>query len=175
MHVPNNIGGSGKVVSWIKKEGAPFLKGEPLFEVETAKKIIRVDAPEAGTLLRITSKEGSAVISGSAVAVYAAKGETVPPELLKPPSPATLVIRLFGDDNKLVTGAKISVDGKDLEPTPEGAFTVGGLDLGSHQVWVKAPGYLEKVLVLRLLEGETQKHDLNLVSIERLGRAPAKG
>ncbi len=174
MHVPNDIGGSGTVVSWMKKEGAPFQKGEPVFEVETAKATIRVDAPETGTLLRITAKEGTAVISGSAVAVYAVEGEPVPPELLKPASPATLVIRLLDEEKNMVTDARVSVGGKELERAPDGALVIGGLAPGSHTVSVKAPGFLEKIFVLRLAEGETSKHDLSLVSIAKLRGIKAK-
>lgn len=173
MHVPNDIGGAGRVVSWMKKEGALFKKGEPMFEVETAKTTIQVDAPEAGTLLRITANQGTAVISGSAVALYAAEGEPVPPELLKPASPATLVIRLLDEESGLVTDAKVSVSGREFEPAPDGSFMITGLAPTSVTVSVKAPGFLEKILVLRLAEGETAKHELNLVSIERL-RGSAK-
>src|SRR2546427_12230101 len=106
MHVPNDIGGNGTVVSWMKREGARFQKGEPMFEVETAKTTIQVDAPEAGTLLRITANQGTAVISGSAGALYAAEGEPGPPELLKPASPATLVIRLLDEESGVITADK---------------------------------------------------------------------
>ena len=175
MHVPNDIGGNGTVVSWMKREGARFQKGEPVFEVETAKTTIRVDAPEAGTLLRITAIEGTAVFSGSAVALYAAEGEPIPPELSEPASPATLVIRLLDEKNRLVTAASVSVEGQELERAPDGAFKIGGLAPTSHTVSVKAPGFLEKILVIRLAEGGTANHELNLISIEGLRGSLGKG
>src|SRR2546426_11389925 len=111
MHVPNDIGGNGTVVSWMKREGARFQKGEPMFEVETAKTTIRVDAPEAGTLLRITAMGGTTVFSGSAVALYAAGGGPMPPGVSEPGFPGTLVIRLFEGVNGRVTGGWVGGGG----------------------------------------------------------------
>src|SRR6267143_1483357 len=150
MHTPKDIGGNGTVLRWMKKEGEKFQKGEPLFEVETRKAIVQVDAPEAGTILRISAKEGTAVIGGSAVALYALGGETIPPELLKPPSPATLLIKLLDEENKLVTAASVTIDGKEMEINAEGAFTISGLSANAYTIMVKAPGFLEKIFVLSL-------------------------
>ena len=170
MHAPKDIGGNGTVLRWMKKEGEKFQKGEPLFEAETRKAIVQVDAPEAGTILRISAKEGTAVIGGSAVALYAVVGEPVPPELLKPPSPATLLIKLLDEENKLVTAASVTIEEQEMELTADGAFTISGLSANAYTVMVKAPGFLEKIFVLSLREGETASHELNLHSIERLGR-----
>jgi pyruvate/2-oxoglutarate dehydrogenase complex dihydrolipoamide acyltransferase (E2) component len=172
MLVPNDIVGTGTVLSWMKKEGETFHKGEPLFEVETRKAIIQVEAPEAGTMLRISAKEGTAVISGSQVALYAVEGQQVPPELLKPASPATLVLKLLDDENRPVTEAKVNVDGQELEQGADGMLTIGGLAPAVYTIRIKAPGFLEKILVLKLGEGETANHELNLFPVRSLTSKP---
>lgn len=168
MVMPNDVVKNGTVLKWMKKEGEKFEKGEPLFEVETPKTVVQVDAPESGTILRINAKEGTAVIAGSEVAHYAVEGEKVPPELLKPPAPAILFVKLLDDGNNLVTDASVSVDGDELVLTVDGEFTINGLAPAGYTIRVKAPGFLEKLLILKLGEGETARHELNLQPIAKL-------
>lgn len=176
LHMPTDVAGVGTVLRWMKREGERFEKDEPLFEVDTRKTIIQVDAPESGTILRISAKEGAPVIAGSAVALYAAEGEEVPPELLKPPSPATLLIKPLDEEGKLLADANVSVDGQELALTADGVFMAGGLAPSAHNVMVKAVGFLDKILVLRLGEGETAMHELNLRSVASMrGKASENG
>lgn len=51
----------GTITSWLVKEGGKAVKGEPLFEMETDKLTITIDAPESGMLLKIVKKEGETV------------------------------------------------------------------------------------------------------------------
>ncbi len=41
---------TGKVVSWLKKEGDHVTRGEPLLEVGTDKAVMEVEAPGDGVL-----------------------------------------------------------------------------------------------------------------------------
>jgi pyruvate/2-oxoglutarate dehydrogenase complex dihydrolipoamide acyltransferase (E2) component len=43
-----------RIVRWFKAEGEPVRKGEPLFEVETDKTTLQVEACAAGTLAEIS-------------------------------------------------------------------------------------------------------------------------
>jgi pimeloyl-ACP methyl ester carboxylesterase len=65
----------GRVVDWLRNEGAPVAEGEPLFTVETDKIAADVDAPASGVLRKIVAQSGSDVAVSAAVAVIAEPGE----------------------------------------------------------------------------------------------------
>jgi pyruvate dehydrogenase E2 component (dihydrolipoamide acetyltransferase) len=61
----------GKVVRWLKPEGASFAQGEELLEIETSKITNVVEAEADGTLRRIVAAEGSTLPIGALLAVIA--------------------------------------------------------------------------------------------------------
>jgi pyruvate dehydrogenase E2 component (dihydrolipoamide acetyltransferase) len=61
----------GKVVQWLKPEGASFAQGEELLEIETSKITNVVEADAEGTLRRIVAPEGSTLPIGALLAVLA--------------------------------------------------------------------------------------------------------
>ncbi len=69
---------TGKLVRWLKGEGAQVAKGEPLMEVETDKATVEVEAPASGVLAALTAKEGDDVAVGRRIAWILADGEAVP-------------------------------------------------------------------------------------------------
>src|SRR3954469_121399 len=68
---------SGTIVRWLKSEGEPVQKGEPLFELDTDKVTQEVEAEAAGILLKIAVSEGEVPV-GQTVAFIGAEGEDVP-------------------------------------------------------------------------------------------------
>jgi pyruvate dehydrogenase E2 component (dihydrolipoamide acetyltransferase) len=68
---------SGTIVRWLKSEGEPVEKGEPLFELDTDKVTQEVEAEESGVLLKIAIAEGEVPV-GRTVAFIGAEGEPVP-------------------------------------------------------------------------------------------------
>ena len=44
---------TGKIISWLKKEGDTISKGEPLLEIETDKAVVEVEANADGVLLKL--------------------------------------------------------------------------------------------------------------------------
>jgi pyruvate dehydrogenase E2 component (dihydrolipoamide acetyltransferase) len=76
---------SGTIVRWLKSEGEPVEKGEPLFELDTDKVTQEVEAEAAGVLLRIAIAEGEVPV-GQTVAFIGAAGEDVPEVAAAPPS-----------------------------------------------------------------------------------------
>jgi pyruvate dehydrogenase E2 component (dihydrolipoamide acetyltransferase) len=68
---------SGTIVRWLKSEGEPVEKGEPLFELDTDKVTQEVEAEAAGVLLKIAVSEGEVPV-GETVAFIGAEGEDVP-------------------------------------------------------------------------------------------------
>jgi pyruvate dehydrogenase E2 component (dihydrolipoamide acetyltransferase) len=68
---------SGTIVRWLKSEGEPVQKGEPLFELDTDKVTQEVEAEAAGVLLKIAVAEGEVPV-GQTVAFIGTEGEDVP-------------------------------------------------------------------------------------------------
>ena len=61
----------GKVVRWLKPEGAAVARGEELLEIETSKITNVVEAESDGTLRRIVAPEGTTLPIGALLAVVA--------------------------------------------------------------------------------------------------------
>jgi pyruvate dehydrogenase E2 component (dihydrolipoamide acetyltransferase) len=74
---------SGTIVRWLKSEGEPVQKGEPLFELDTDKVTQDVEAEATGVLLKIAVAEGEVPV-GQTVAFIGEEGEDVP-EVAAPP------------------------------------------------------------------------------------------
>ena len=60
---------SGVLCAWLKGEGDRVQKGEALFEVETEKVVLQVEAERGGTVARLLADEGDEVPVGGVVAV----------------------------------------------------------------------------------------------------------
>jgi pyruvate dehydrogenase E2 component (dihydrolipoamide acetyltransferase) len=67
---------TGKVLRWLKAEGDPVGKGEPLLEVETDKVTVELESPAEGHLAGIRAAEGDVVPVGETIAVVLAAGES---------------------------------------------------------------------------------------------------
>lgn len=59
---------AGKIVSWLKSPGDAVAKGDALFEVETDKATMEVEAQAAGFLTGVTAGEGDDVPVGAVIA-----------------------------------------------------------------------------------------------------------
>src|SRR5579872_2223872 len=87
---------SGTIVRWLKSEGQPVEKGEPLFEVDTDKATQEVEAEASGVLLLISVASGEVPV-GQTVAVIGQPGELADPAISDeapetagtPPAPET--------------------------------------------------------------------------------------
>ena len=71
---------TGKIVSWVKKEGDAIRKGEILLEVETDKAVVEIEASADGVLGGVKSQAGAVVPVGTTIAWILAPGEQVPAE-----------------------------------------------------------------------------------------------
>jgi pyruvate dehydrogenase E2 component (dihydrolipoamide acetyltransferase) len=78
---------SGTIVKWLKSEGDPVEKGEPLYELDTDKVTQEVEADASGVLLKIAVNEGEVDV-GKTVAVIGEQGESVPDEAPAPEAAA---------------------------------------------------------------------------------------
>ena len=86
----------GTVGKWLKKEGEPIAKDEPIVEIITDKINIELPAPAAGTLGKITVPEGTVAQVGQQLGVILQQGESLPagsqaapaqPSSARPPVP----------------------------------------------------------------------------------------
>ncbi len=67
----------GTIIRWLKKEGQEVKAGQPLFEIETDKLTIEINAPASGTLLKIIRDEGEVVPITETVAIIGESGEDI--------------------------------------------------------------------------------------------------
>jgi pyruvate dehydrogenase E2 component (dihydrolipoamide acetyltransferase) len=67
---------SGTIVKWLKAEGEPVKKREPLYELDTDKVTQEVEAEADGVLLKIVVDEGEVEV-GRTIAVIGKEGEDV--------------------------------------------------------------------------------------------------
>jgi pyruvate dehydrogenase E2 component (dihydrolipoamide acetyltransferase) len=86
---------TGKLISWLKKEGESVAKGEPLLEIETDKAVMEIESPGEGVLAGIKVQAGAEVPVGQTIAWIVRPGETPPTDEVaaasgrKTTSPAT--------------------------------------------------------------------------------------
>jgi pyruvate dehydrogenase E2 component (dihydrolipoamide acetyltransferase) len=69
---------TGKLISWLKKEGEAVAKGEPLLEIETDKAVMEIESPGDGVLAGVKVQAGAEVPVGRTIAWIVRAGE-VPP------------------------------------------------------------------------------------------------
>jgi pyruvate dehydrogenase E2 component (dihydrolipoamide acetyltransferase) len=98
---------TGKLISWLKKEGDAVAKGEPLLEVETDKAVMEVESPGDGVLAGVRVQAGGEVPVGRTIAWIVGPGEAPPTEEAQvesgrkiaaavPPSPAVASVAVAG-------------------------------------------------------------------------------
>lgn len=68
----------GTVVKWLKKEGEPVEKDEPLVEIEADKVTTELESPASGILIKICAPEESEVLIGEPMAFIGKLGESLP-------------------------------------------------------------------------------------------------
>ena len=79
---------SGRMGRWHAAEGAHVVKGATLFEIETDKAAMEVDAPASGVLKFVAASEGDVLPVGACIGWIVAEGETFAPAGTSPPAPS---------------------------------------------------------------------------------------
>jgi pyruvate dehydrogenase E2 component (dihydrolipoyllysine-residue acetyltransferase) len=69
---------TGKLISWLKKEGESVAKGEPLLEIETDKAVMEIESPGDGVLAGVKVQAGTEVPVGRTIAWIVGPGEVAP-------------------------------------------------------------------------------------------------
>ena len=93
MPKPGQMTEECTLVAWHKREGDPVARGDVLFEIETDKSVMEVEAFDEGILLRRVVGEGETVPVNTVCAWVGAPGEAVPEEApAAPPAPVAPVV-----------------------------------------------------------------------------------
>src|ERR1700722_4281983 len=72
---------TGKIISWLRKEGDSIAKGEPIAEIETDKVVLELEATADGVLAGVTAAAGGGIPGGKTIAWIVAPGENPPVEV----------------------------------------------------------------------------------------------
>ena len=155
----------GIVAVWHVAEGGTVARGEPLFDIETAKAAMEVESPADGTLHHVVAAEGATVPIGATVAWIYAAGEAVgdppgggaaAPEPEPEPGSAREPKAEAAPDPEPRPAPRAAPAGEGLRATPAARRVARerGLDLGA------VPGSGPR--------GRVQRRD-----VERWGAAPA--
>ena len=110
---------AGTIVKWLKSEGEPVEKGEPLYELDTDKVTQEVEADFSGVLLKIAVQEGEAAV-GDTIAVIGEEGEEIPSSDDGAPQSAEKPARAPKRDAEREEGRRASVE---QETPPEEQVT----------------------------------------------------
>jgi len=78
MPMPGQMTEECTVLQWFKSEGDRIVKGDPLFEIETDKSNMEIEAFDEGVLLRIDAAVGATVPVDAIVAWIGEPGEDLP-------------------------------------------------------------------------------------------------
>ena len=69
---------TGKLISWLKKEGDSVATGDPLLEIETDKAVMEIESPGDGILAGVKAAPGDEVPVGQTIAWIVRAGEAPP-------------------------------------------------------------------------------------------------
>ncbi|MBF9060392.1 pyruvate dehydrogenase, partial [Rhodobacterales bacterium HKCCSP123] len=134
---------AGKIVSWLKSPGDAVSKGDALFEVETDKATMEVEAQADGFLTGVSAAEGDDVPVGQVIARISetAEGEAAPEAAAAPAA---------GGAGDLPEGHRVTMPQLGMAQ-----------DSGLLVTWLKAPG--DEVAVEDVLfEVETDKSTMEV-------------
>ncbi len=78
----------GTILQWLMTEGAKVQKGQPVVLIQTEKVEYEVEAPAAGTLLKLVAKEGAELPVGGLMGILGQPGEDIATLLAAAPTGA---------------------------------------------------------------------------------------
>lgn len=132
MPRPGQMTEACALLSWHKAEGDPVTRGDVLFEIETDKAVMEVQAFDAGVLLRRLVDEGQTVPVNSIVAWVGQPDEEIPetpmptPVATAPASPASEPVPV--EPSHPVPSASASGEPPRISPRASRAAAAAGLD-----------------------------------------------
>jgi pyruvate dehydrogenase E2 component (dihydrolipoamide acetyltransferase) len=154
---------TGTILQWVKAEGDKVEKGQPVVVIQTDKVEYEVEAPVAGTLLKIAAKEGTELPVGSLMGVIGQPGEDVSALLGGAPAPARDRGESTGQVVDSSTGGQIG-----SAPRPSASqLTSRPVDESTRTAPVRAPG--ERVKVSPVAKKLAQDHGIDVNTLTGTG------
>jgi pyruvate dehydrogenase E2 component (dihydrolipoamide acetyltransferase) len=132
---------TGKIISWLKKEGDTIAKGEPIAEIETDKVVLELEATADGVLAGVQAAAGDVVQVGKTIAWIVAPGEKPPAEA----DGATPAARTMTDQAKQAVAAAsaapaVSTPKTEVKVSPKARRMAQELGVDLSQVVGTGPG-----------------------------------
>src|SRR5580698_2344762 len=132
---------TGKIISWLKKEGDTIAKGEPIAEIETDKVVQELEATADGVLAGVKAAAGDVVQVGKTIAWIVAPGEKPPAEA----DGATPAARTMTDQAKqavaaAATAPAVSTPKTEVKVSPKARRMAQELGVDLSQVVGTGPG-----------------------------------
>jgi pyruvate dehydrogenase E2 component (dihydrolipoamide acetyltransferase) len=124
---------TGKLVSWLKKEGDKVSKGDLLLEIETDKAVMEVEATADGVLGGITGEVGTDIPVGQTIAWILKPGEDVPAEAIPQPQATISVTEAIQSSGESSPQSVTSNSGARVSPKARRFAKENGIDLASVQ------------------------------------------
>lgn len=122
---------TGKLVSWLKKEGDKVSKGDLLLEIETDKAVMEVEATADGVLSGITGEVGTDIPVGQTIAWILKPGEDVPAEANPNSSAVARVIEAVRRSDETSPQSLTSNSATRISPKARRLAKENGIDLTS--------------------------------------------
>ena len=123
---------TGKLVSWLKKEGEQVRKGELLLEVETDKAVVEIEAAGDGVLGGIVAQPGDVVQVGRTIAWLLQPGESPPAATAAAPaSGRTMSSSTSSGSAAPAVAAPAAAGGPRLSPKARKLAQEHGVDIAS--------------------------------------------
>src|SRR5665647_3095304 len=121
MPKPGQMTEECSVIAWHKKEGDPVKRGDVLFEIETDKSAMEVEAFDDGVLLKIVAAEGQTVPVNTVCAYVGQPGEAIPEA-----APAVVPAPAAVPPAPLPAPRPAAAPAHPVAPEPAGAGTTAG-------------------------------------------------
>jgi pyruvate dehydrogenase E2 component (dihydrolipoamide acetyltransferase) len=161
---------TGKIVSWLKKEGESVAKGEILLEVETDKAVVEIEATADGVLAGIKSHEGDVVPVGRTIAWLVAPGEQ-PPVEAPAAAPAARMMTAPPSQSPAVQSERVpadtSVSGPQISPKARRLAKEKGVDISKIR-GTGPDGTITSEDVLKAAEAPVEAPSAALSAVARL-------
>ena len=142
---------TGTILQWVKAEGETVEKGQPVVVIQTDKVEYEVEAPVAGTVLKIAAREGEELPVGSLMCVIGAPGEDL--------------TELLGAGVAAKPGAQAPVG--EAPRSGSSQLTNQPVDQSTPQAPVRAPG--ERVKVSPVAKKLAQEHGIDVGTLRGTG------
>lgn len=126
-----------RIISWLKKEGDPVEQGEALFEVETDKATLEVEAFTGGILRKIVHQADEIVEVGTLIAYIGQADDDIPGEIPAPDQQPHVITPRFERGSTATSGS--STADKPLASPPVRAL-MRRYDIDPREVKGSGPG-----------------------------------